>query len=184
VHLQKINPLPHFYEARSRLILEETRKSKQAANSAIKDGVALVFTMASSSKQTQTGGFNNFKPTTGNVPSSNNHGGRGGRYNRGGRNNCGRGSGRTNGGNNNYAHSTGQQPHVWGHIAPWAWIILPCPYLTSAWTRPTYSNESQGILDPRPQQAYAASVAPTTSYAPTDIETAMHTMMLNPPDEN
>ncbi|GKB94368.1 hypothetical protein Tco_0980505, partial [Tanacetum coccineum] len=92
--------------------------------------------------------------------------------------------GRTNSGNNNYAHSTGHQPHVWGPIAPWDWTMPPCPYPTSAWTRPTYLNGSQGILGLRPQQTYAASVAPTTSYAPTDIETAMHTMTLNPPNEN
>nr|GEY25491.1 hypothetical protein [Tanacetum cinerariifolium] len=150
VHLQQSNPLPPFYEARSRLILEETRKSKQAANSAIKDGAALISTTASTPKQTQTGGFNNVKPTTGNAPSSNNRGGRGGHNNRGGMNNGGRGRGRTNG----------------------------------AWTRPTYPNGSQGILGPHPQHAYAASVVPTASYAPTDIETAMHTMTLNPPGEN
>ncbi|GKG15377.1 retrovirus-related pol polyprotein from transposon TNT 1-94, partial [Tanacetum coccineum] len=38
-----------------------------------------------------------------------------------------------------------------------------------------------GILGPRPQQAYTAFVAPSLSYAPTDIESAMHTMNLNPP---
>ncbi|XP_074293451.1 uncharacterized protein LOC141620494 [Silene latifolia] len=44
--LQQSNPLPHFYEARSRLILEETRKSKHATAA----GTAL-YSASSSSDQ-------------------------------------------------------------------------------------------------------------------------------------
>ncbi|XP_059309796.1 uncharacterized protein LOC132060920 [Lycium ferocissimum] len=70
------------------------------------------------------------------------------------------------------------------------WAVPPCPY-PSTW--PTSSQgpsaKQPGILGPAPQppqQAYAAApfqqmYAP--SYAPTDIESAMHTMTLNPSDQ-
>ncbi|KAK9078639.1 hypothetical protein SSX86_002696 [Deinandra increscens subsp. villosa] len=40
--IQQTNPLPSFYEARSKLILEETRKQNQAAAAAVTAGAALV----------------------------------------------------------------------------------------------------------------------------------------------
>ncbi|KAD6795854.1 hypothetical protein E3N88_06750 [Mikania micrantha] len=54
--------------------------------------------------------------------------------------------------------------------------IMPLRPPTAPIPRP---DPSQGLLGPRPQQAYAASEA---SYTPTDLERAFHTMQLNPPD--
>ncbi|GJW76095.1 hypothetical protein Tco_0137777 [Tanacetum coccineum] len=39
--IQQSDPLPPFYEARSRLVLEETHKNKQAANASISSGTTL-----------------------------------------------------------------------------------------------------------------------------------------------
>lgn len=58
----------------------------------------------------------------------------------------------------------------------------PCPYPFTGWSRPT--GPSAGILGPRPQQAYAAYVAPSHTPTPTDLENVMHTMTLNPPEDN
>ncbi|GKE29219.1 hypothetical protein Tco_1444603 [Tanacetum coccineum] len=58
----------------------------------------------------------------------------------------------------------------------------PCPYPTTGWSRPT--GPSAGILGPRPSQAYTASVAPSTLAYALELEIAMHTMTLNPPNEN
>ncbi|GKC67352.1 ribonuclease H-like domain-containing protein, partial [Tanacetum coccineum] len=49
-HLQHTDPLPQFYEARSRLILEETRKEKQAATNATTAGSALLTTTSCQNK--------------------------------------------------------------------------------------------------------------------------------------
>ena len=61
--------------------------------------------------------------------------------------------------------------------------IPPLPYPTSSWTRPKIRGQQppHGILGsgPRPQ-AYSADV----QQVPTDIETAMHTLWLNPQDPN
>nr|GEY99217.1 hypothetical protein [Tanacetum cinerariifolium] len=61
-----------------------------------------------------------------------------------------------------------------------------CPYLITGWSWPTSPSNgpSVGILGPHPNQAYATSIAPSTlAYAP-ELESVMHTMTLNPPDEN
>ncbi|KAL5721940.1 hypothetical protein ACHQM5_005521 [Ranunculus cassubicifolius] len=61
------------------------------------------------------------------------------------------------------------------------WAIPPCPYPSVPWTRPNTQQPRQpGILGPRPQQAYQAATPPS----PTDIEAAMYTLGLNPPDAN
>ncbi|GKF88759.1 hypothetical protein Tco_0262722, partial [Tanacetum coccineum] len=53
---------------------------------------------------------------------------------------------------------------------------------------PTTQTGQSGILGLRPQQTYTTTYSPTVAstmgYAPTDIDTTMHTMTLNPPDEN
>ncbi|KAL6521633.1 hypothetical protein OROGR_018202 [Orobanche gracilis] len=69
------------------------------------------------------------------------------------------------------------------------WALPPCPYPTSAWVqrapRPSRPNNPSGLLGPHPRlhQAYAMQ-APSSGYAPTDIEAAMHTLSLHEPDEN
>ncbi|GJW42286.1 hypothetical protein Tco_0071085 [Tanacetum coccineum] len=54
---------------------------------------------------------------------------------------------------------------------------------TTSWTRPTNTTGQPSILGPRPQQPYASFVV-AASTVPTHIETTMHTMILNPPDDN
>ncbi|XP_021724340.1 uncharacterized protein LOC110691714 [Chenopodium quinoa] len=49
----------------------------------------------------------------------------------------------------------------------------------SGWARPQGLKHQPGLLGPCPHQAYAAS---QQSYAPTDIEGALHTMTLQQPD--
>ena len=41
-----------------------------------------------------------------------------------------------------------------------------------------------GLLGPRPAQAYAATVEPSSDLVPTDVEATLHTMTLNPPDDS
>ena len=45
--IQQSDPLPQFYDARSRLVLEETRKNKQAPNASIASGTTLIDDAAS-----------------------------------------------------------------------------------------------------------------------------------------
>ncbi|GAU51637.1 hypothetical protein TSUD_241870 [Trifolium subterraneum] len=58
--------------------------------------------------------------------------------------------------------------------APWA--MPPCPYPTQPWAHQTKSRQP-GVLGLRPQQQQAYATT-----APTDIESAMHTMSLSQPD--
>ncbi|GJX75409.1 hypothetical protein Tco_0314004, partial [Tanacetum coccineum] len=51
--IQQSDPLPPFYEAHTRLILEETRKNKQAANATIPFGTALITSTPASSSNTK-----------------------------------------------------------------------------------------------------------------------------------
>ncbi|GAU11418.1 hypothetical protein TSUD_344090 [Trifolium subterraneum] len=128
-------------------------------------------------------------------PNRNNNkhnGGRGGRggsgHNRGGRSR-GRGGGR---GGRYHHHQQGswQQPHTPQHqwaYPPWnaqwqPWATPPCPYPTTGnWQRPVDPIRQPGILGAKPQQAHVATTQ--SSYAPTDIQAAMHTLSLAPPDE-
>ncbi|KAK4707155.1 hypothetical protein R3W88_033294 [Solanum pinnatisectum] len=75
--------------------------------------------------------------------------------------------------------TAGQQ---WPWMASWGpWAVPPCPYPSTAWSRPNYGQQQPpraGVLGPRPQQAY------TTAPTPTDIEAAMHTLGITPPDAN
>ncbi|GAU38402.1 hypothetical protein TSUD_52270 [Trifolium subterraneum] len=107
----------------------------------------------------------------------------------------GRGGGRSSSGCGNSGRGFGGQQHQFGqqYSSPWQqnntygwgwmpqpWAIPPCPYPSSNWAQPNMPSKQPGILGHRPQ-AYATS---TPSYAPIDIETAMHTMSLNVPDKN
>ncbi|CAH1449564.1 unnamed protein product [Lactuca virosa] len=183
--IQQTKPLPDFYEARSRLILEETRKANNAAQSATTDATAL---------NTQTS--YNTRPTYQVQDSNSNI-----NINRGrGRGRGGRGRGRGRRGGGNFGVGRGQQQPLWpspytqqwstSHslspfsqpwAAPYSWPPThtpPCPYPTNQ-PRSTAS----GLLGPRPstQQAYATS---ENSYTPTNLEQAFHTMSLHPPDQN
>lgn len=192
--LQQSNPLPPFYEARSRLILEETRKAKRAATAAATADTALLTT---GSPQDNTKGS-----SSGSLSNSHNNGQQRGSH-RG--NNKGRNNGKGRGGRGGSNHGRGGspqpqqgggqgtqqqrwQPHQWAQYPPWAawgqqaWAAPPCPYPTASWAKPP--TRQPGLLGSRPQQAFSTQAPPPSSYAPTDIEAAMHTMSLNPPDEN
>ncbi|GKA35551.1 hypothetical protein Tco_0722042 [Tanacetum coccineum] len=58
-----------------------------------------------------------------------------------------------------------------------SWTPLPCPYPTSNLVWPTTQTGQSGILNPRPQQAYAmtysSTIASIIGYAPTDISTTI-----------
>ncbi|XP_020244978.1 la-related protein CG11505-like isoform X2 [Asparagus officinalis] len=183
--LRQSNPLPPFYEARSSLCLEE----KGLANS-ISTASAMVAAREVDDASDNYSHHNNHNRNNGgkkgnnkNYGNKNRGGGRGGGGGKGGSNRSG------GGGGGGQQHS-GQQVPQWfqavGQQQPWSWpfmpwAIPPCPYPTSSWARPNAPRHA-GILGSRPQQqqVYSAAVQPT----PTDIEAAMHTLGLTPPDPN
>ncbi|KAI3518158.1 hypothetical protein L1887_06607 [Cichorium endivia] len=191
--IQQTTPLPDFSEARSRLILEESRKAHQTSGTALLSTAATapstqLPTAASGSPQafqTTSRGFQDPSQPhqrqggRGSDPSWQRGRGRGGR---------GRGRGRSRG-RSNYGNNAGPYafypPQPWNNQSqPWNWFnqpwnVPPCPYPTAPGHRPP--SQSPGILGAPPSQvAYASS---ESSYAPTNIEQAMHTMTLNP-DQN
>ncbi|XP_019420755.1 PREDICTED: uncharacterized protein LOC109330946 [Lupinus angustifolius] len=175
--IRQSNPLPQFYQARSMLTLEEAGLIKMAATGAQAVMIATQpnhLAEASYSNDNRGGKKNNSRNSANKNRSS--YGRNGGRGHRSG----GRGSGQP------FQQATTSpwqsppapwQQYQWGWMSP-PWTLPPCPYPSSQWTRPSGPPKQQGLLGPRPQ-AYAAS---TPSLAPTDIEAAMHTMSLNPPD--
>ncbi|XP_021721877.1 uncharacterized protein LOC110689400 [Chenopodium quinoa] len=198
--LQQTDPLPSFHKARSMLVLEESRLAHQAASESIAAGTALL--TAGSEPDTYLD-----EAHSSHDASRTHHRQNRGSNNRGGRNRGGGGRGRgrhnnnhsqhrggTNGGNQQQQGYRNQQWQPWGPWAPgpqypnpWAqqqpqWPIPPCPYPTS-WPRSSGPRQ-QGILGPRPQQQAFSSQAPSTvNYAPTDIDAALHTLSLTPPDD-
>ncbi|KAL3619451.1 hypothetical protein CASFOL_037021 [Castilleja foliolosa] len=179
--LQQTSPLPEFYEARSKLILEGSRKANQAAGSAAAAATALHVSSQNSSADDQKQDNNNSK-------------GGGGRGSRGRGRGKGKSSGRGRGSSSSQGQQLqqqvgansgqGQQPYArsWGpYPSPMGLAhatvgLPPCPYPTAA-----QRNTSAGILGPRPQQQ-AHSVF-EVQQSPTDIEQAMYSMSLNPPDQ-
>ena len=181
--------LPPFYKARSMIVLEETAKAQKAAT--VTDNSAF---LASQDVSTVN---NSSQQNYNNTPNSTNHGGRGsdntasnrGRgSNRGGRGNRGRGR---NGGRNNrsqyYQYPQQQQWAVPPWAAPWQpWATPPCPYPTTPNWQHQSTPRQQGILGPKPPQAHMAATSANNaqpSYASTDIQAAMHTLSMAPPDD-
>ncbi|MCH83098.1 retrovirus-related pol polyprotein from transposon TNT 1-94, partial [Trifolium medium] len=178
--------LPPFYKARSMIVLEETARAKKAA-ATITDNSAFL-----ASQDVAVNNSSSYQ----NSQSSNNHGGRGSnntpsnRGRSGNRNNRGgRGRGR-NGGQSNQSQYY-QYPQQQWVVPPWAaswqpWATPPCPYPTTPnWPHQSTSRQ-QGILGPRPQQAHMAAASANNaqpSYASTDIQAAMHTLSLAPPND-
>jgi hypothetical protein len=178
--IRHADTLPQFYKARSMLILEETALSKKVSNSVNNTALMASNNDASidhSSSRPNRGGSNN---------------NRGGRSN--GRGYRGRGRGRNNGrGGGRYPQQQWPSPYYphqpWAYPSylnqhqqwsstPWqSWVTPPCPYPTTG-----NSNKQPDILGLKSShQAHVASVAP--SYSPTDIQDAMHTRSLSPPDD-
>ena len=74
----------------------------------------------------------------------------------------------------------GINPHnSHGHID--LGYILHVHTLQLDWQQPATLNHEQDILGQRPQQTHVASAQP--SYTPTDIQAAMHTLFMTPPNE-
>ncbi|KAF5812635.1 putative RNA-directed DNA polymerase [Helianthus annuus] len=179
--IQNKDPFPTFYEARSQLILEETTKANRVAND----------TAFHTSHQPPNSNTN-----TSTQPTFNRNGNRGrGRHR-------GRGRGRTSTSTfpSQYPHSQqpptyyppfgahSQQPTAQTHSPSyWTqpnnnyWPAPPCPYPTTLPSRPNNPNPSQGILGPRPQQAYTAT---EPAHIPTELGQAFNSFTLNPPDQN
>ncbi|KAD4982903.1 hypothetical protein E3N88_19574 [Mikania micrantha] len=176
--LQQTSPLPDFYTARSRLILEETRQAQQSqmdtALHATTTVPAVSHAPVTSSLHLQTY-HNSHTNSDFHRGQSRERGRRGRGRSRVRRNNSSRGPAGPQG-----THTSHPPPWM-QHYAPWwtqqPWPAPPVPYPTIQTPRgPSPSGNNAGILGPPPSQFYANSEA---SYAPTSIEQAMHTMTLN-----
>ncbi|KAJ9558252.1 hypothetical protein OSB04_012866 [Centaurea solstitialis] len=135
--IQHSDPLPQFYQARSMLTLEESRKSKQATLSSGAPSALVTQTSDPPVSETQR------------APSSSDHH----RYS----NSSFRGRGR--GGRFGRGRRGGRQPARYPQPSP-----------------------GPDLLGPRPPQAHYSSAQ--NYYAPTDVESAFHTLTLNQPDEH
>ncbi|XP_076889176.1 uncharacterized protein LOC143539870 [Bidens hawaiensis] len=171
--ISNLQPLPSFHEARSKLMREYDRKTNMTLHASQNAGAALHATTSQ-------------KPDT-QAPRSDQRSTPDASADRGsGRSRC-RGRGRFGGrGPPNRTYSQPPNPFnsvqgqwvfqpSWGHGShanQWS-NQPPCPYPT---TPRSTGSHSPGILGPRPNQAF------TAGYTPTDIDQALYTMSLNPPD--
>ncbi|XP_074315134.1 uncharacterized protein LOC141651316 [Silene latifolia] len=174
--IRQRDPLPQFYQARSMLTLEEASFAKQAAT-----GSAAMYVKGSADSD-------------GGSSSSPNSGSNTGKGNRGNGNNKKKGKG-SKGKSQTPASApitapesspvtAPSAPHQWpAGYGSWQWPSSPwgyppCRYPTSPWARPSVPSRAQsGILGPRPARAYAAE-----GPSQTDIDAAMYTLGLGPPD--
>ncbi|XP_076947032.1 uncharacterized protein LOC143618836 [Bidens hawaiensis] len=178
--LQHKDPIPSFHEARSQLCMIESQKAEKAQYAATIAGQALHTTTSKTTNQPTPPSAAQPDP---NPPSARGRGrtrGRGrGRYSWSrGNPNLGRGqpyghwtSPTTYAWTMPTPHPTSSSPPPW---LPWSPPPPPCPYPTVP--PPQNTSHSQGILGPRPHQGHQAT------YTPTDIQQALYTMSLNPPD--
>jgi hypothetical protein len=165
--------LPPFYKARSMVVLEETALAKRTQNNT--DNSAFI-----ASKETNSLNSPYTRADQNQYNNTKSRGGRGGSGNyRGGRNR-GRGGGR---GGRSQHHQQGAWHQPWAYppwASQWQWVTPPCPYPTTGnWQQSVAPNRQSGILGERPQQAHLTSTQPS----PTDIQAAMHTLSMAPPDE-
>ncbi|XP_031123188.1 uncharacterized protein LOC116025912 [Ipomoea triloba] len=200
--------LPLFYKARSMIILEETAMAKKAAIPC--DSTAL---HASTDNQSLGNFGEHYRGgrggRTGNFGSRGGNSGRGSNFNfrvghstnrgggRGGRQSNGRGRGNRGGRqmpsqpHNPFWYSSNSSQQNWASPPTWngpwqPWATPPCPYPTTPaqWQRNQPPPTSQSILGPRPSQAHLTTTnLGQSSYAPTDIQQAMHTLSITPPDD-
>ncbi|XP_048496094.1 uncharacterized protein LOC125495452 [Beta vulgaris subsp. vulgaris] len=176
--IRHAKPLPSFTEARSSLVLEERELAAMASHGSAS---VLVATLDEVSSPSENSGSSKGKNKNTARPSGGRKGGSG-RGSGGGRVGSGgqRGGGRSTGG-----PVRQQQPWQMGH---WQWIPAPpppCPFPTTRWARPTAApagpTRQGGVLGSHPAPQLYNAEAPA-SLVPTDIETALHTMTLTPPD--
>lgn len=169
--LQQSTLLPYFYTARSKLCLEETRKSlhnpPETALTASITTLAAHVTGTTTADQRDSGppSQSQQQRSSGRGQSDQSYRGRG-RGGRGKGRGCGRGRG----------FSYSPHPPWYSWTAP-PWPTPPVPYPTAPQQRYlTARPPDAGILGSSPAQAYASEA----SYTPTNIEQAMNTMTLNP----
>jgi hypothetical protein len=172
MYLQQTDPLPDFETARSRLLMEESRKANQSTPS----GSVL---HAAAPPDLQQATTDRHSPVA-SKPSDRN-------YDRGTQSDRGRGGGRRGKGRgrgNNKGRGQGVQVPV-GYMtptmfSPWAYSQTPpCPYPTVPRPPTPLPNQLPGLLGPSPQAHYAYQQA----YHPTQLAQAFQTMTLNP-DQN
>ncbi|KAI3815032.1 hypothetical protein L1987_14684 [Smallanthus sonchifolius] len=170
--ISNLQPLSSFHEARSKLMREYDRKTNMTLHASQTAGAAL---HATTSQKLETQNQRSDQRST-----ADSHADRG----RGRGRSRGRGRGRY--GSRGPPSRNPQQPSnpfssvqgQWVFQPSWGqgsqanqWSAQPpCPYPT---TPRSAANQNPGILGPRSNQAYAAR---------TDIEQALYTMSLNPPD--
>ncbi|XP_076881926.1 uncharacterized protein LOC143530200 [Bidens hawaiensis] len=186
--IQNTEPLPSFANARSRVTMEEQRKYHQASHAATTAGTALHATT------NKTAGH----PTHAEYRSESERDRWRGRNLGRGRGRLGWGRGRGSGYNNHTTTGYGYNTPTpdYGHLnnygpahnyssPSWTpnsnqtsnWPNPPCLYPTTPRPNANSGNPTAGLLGPRSNQAY------TAAYTPTNIEQALYTMSLNPPDQ-
>ncbi|XP_048503033.1 uncharacterized protein LOC125498792 [Beta vulgaris subsp. vulgaris] len=200
--IRQSDPLPPFYQARSMLTLEEVGLAKKAST-----GAAMVARNVDDSDAPS-----DYSQTRhSNHGHNKNHGKNRGKGGQTGRNSSGKGGGkggRSSGSGSGDRGGRGQTGPTAGDAAapgqwPWGWgqlPIPPSPYPTFPWARPGGPslwarqpaaappvNGSAGVLGIKPGQqqahhAYTTSTGPVST--PTDIEAAMYTLGLTPPNPN
>ncbi|KAI3694502.1 hypothetical protein L1987_77468 [Smallanthus sonchifolius] len=188
--LQQTTPLPDFYNTRSKLVLEETRKNNQSQP--IPATALHTTTVTGPAPRPLTASPDFRGPTYSNPPQR--YGGRGYHYHSyRGRGRSGRGRGRERSrGRANYnsgypSSQRGQSPPSLGqhfsytnspwHTSPWTGPPAPYPTIPAPVHRTRPGSAGAGLLGAPPSHAYAAS---NHSFTPTNIEQALHTMTLNP----
>ncbi|KAK9053078.1 hypothetical protein SSX86_029708 [Deinandra increscens subsp. villosa] len=154
--LQQTEPLPAFFEARSKLLLEESRKAKQAAQAASSSDAALLATKPRPNGSSPPSDVAKPEPRNFTDPRSYDT-----RNQRGRNRNQGRNRGRQNSGRGRGAPTL--PPSLWNVIQNWAqsqyptwsplanyntWPSPPSPFPTGPDRR--QPNPSAGILGPRP----------------------------------
>ncbi|KAK9066849.1 hypothetical protein SSX86_014172 [Deinandra increscens subsp. villosa] len=169
--IQQSNPLPDFSVARSKLLLEESRKARQVASSAAlhatvpsQDSTPPPAAAFAPAQQPHGSGYGRGRSDSGQRTSR-------GRRNQGRNNYQGRGRGFVTGPQRGFAPSPWQPQHP----PSWQWASpAPCPYPTAPIYRPVMArpgaapSNSPGILGPGPQ----AYVATDSYYVPTNIDQA------------
>ena len=176
--IRQNSPLPPFYQARTMLTLEDAGFAKQTATST----TAAMVAASSAEPPTYQKTVSTRAPQSGKKNSGGRRGGSGGGRGSEG----GRGGRRGGGPYQSQPGSAGWKQHWGGYPWQWAWPYPPCLYPSATlWARPTAPrppavHPGPGVLGPRPQAYVPNGGQPT----PTEIEAAMYTLGLTPPDAN
>nr|XP_021852031.1 protein argonaute 12-like [Spinacia oleracea] len=199
-NIRQSKVIPSFLEARSSLCLKEKGLAAMLATNG--GGSAMIAAARDSDDGSDNSTHHNSSRGKRNSKGRKNGGGgrnSGGGHNRsgghgsgGGGKNSGNGRGSGGGGRQNQQQQGSGTGMPW--VSPWGWYPPwamppppPCPYPSQGWTRPAVpAQQGVGLLGARPNQqaGWPAQHAYAAGYMPTDVEAAMHTMSMNPPDAN